>query len=73
MTSVTLRGKLIEFLGARYLGNKAQFMMQVSLEKRSPDKAPVAERYYCCSFYVSDQSAAGFRAGQPIRITIEQD
>ncbi len=48
-------------------------MIQVSLERQPWGETPVAERYYCCGFYVGEDEATAFRAGQPIRITIEQD
>lgn len=73
MARITLTGKLTELVGSRHWGDKGQCMIQVSLEKESLGKTPVADRYYCCGFYVSEQEATAFRAGQPIRITIEQE
>ena len=68
----TLNGKVTELLGSGHWGKEKEFRIQVSLE-RDPSCMPVANRYYCCSFYVGEEEATTFRAGQPIRITIEQD
>lgn len=72
MARVTLSGKLTELVGSHW-GKKSQYMIQVSLERQPWGKTPVADRYYCCGFYVGEEAATAFRAGQPIRITIEQD
>ena len=68
----TLSGKVTELKGSGHWGKGKEFRIQVSLE-RDPSCMPVANRHYCCSFYVGEGEASTFRAGQPIRITIEQD
>lgn len=73
MARITFSGKVTELVGSRHWGEKAQFMIQVSLERESSGKVPVADRYYCCGFYVTQEQATAFRSGKPIRITIEQD
>ena len=70
---LTLHGKVTELVGSRQRGKKPQFLIQVSLEREPPSGKTPAERYYCCGFYVDETEATGFRLGQPIRITIEQD
>ncbi|MBI3669322.1 MAG: hypothetical protein HY237_06040 [Acidobacteria bacterium] len=73
MASVIRSGKLIQRQGMWHWGKRAQFMVQVPLDRVPSGKVPAAERYYCFDFYVAEEEAAGFRPGQPIRITIEQD
>lgn len=73
MIRVTLSGKLTELLGTRHRGKTGQRMIQVSLERQLSGKTTVADRYYCCGFYVSEEEASAFRPGQPIKITLEQD
>lgn len=73
MVRVTLSGKLTELLGIRHSGKARQRMIQVSLEREPLGKAPIADRYYCCGFYVREEEATAFQPGQPIKITIEQD
>jgi len=48
-------------------------MIQVSLVREPLGKVPIADRYYCCGFYITQEEATAFRSGQPIKITIEQD
>lgn len=73
MARITLSGKLTEVVRNHRWGEQAQCMIQVSLRKELSDKAPVADRYYCCVFCVSEGDAIGFQPGQPIKITIEQN
>jgi len=68
----TLSGKVTGLLGSGHWGKGKEFRIQVSLE-RDPSCLPVANRHYCCSFYIGEKEATTFRAGQPVRITIEQD
>jgi len=68
----TLNGKVTDVLGSGHWGKGKEFRIQVALE-RDPSCMPIANRHYCCSFYVGEKEATTFRAGQPIRITIEQD
>jgi len=73
MAVVTLMGRITELVGTRHWGKEARFLLQVSLEREPPGKVPVTERYYCCGFYVGEEAAAGFRPGQQVHITVEQD
>ena len=68
----TLSGRVTGLIASGHWGNGREFRIQASLE-RDPSCMPVANRYYCCSFYVGEKEATAFRAGRPIRITIEQD
>lgn len=69
--SFTLRGKLTEKLQCRSWGKETEFRIQVSLERESPADIPVADRYYCCTFYVGEEHAALLKVGQSIQIKIE--
>ena len=73
MATVIRSGKLIKRQGMWHWGKRAQFMVQVALDNTPSGKVPPAERYYSFDFYVGEEEAAGFRSGQPIRITIEQE
>ena len=73
MARVTLSGELTELVGTRHWGKKGQCMIQVSLEREPSGKTPIADRYYCCGFYLGEEEATAFRPGHPIKITIEQD
>lgn len=70
---VTFTGKLTEKLRSRSFGKENEFRIQVSLERESSSDITVADRYYCCSFYVGEDQAAVLQAGQLIRIKIESD
>jgi hypothetical protein len=54
-------------------GEKSEFRIQVSLEREISSAIPIADRYYCCNFYVSEEQAASLRTGKPLRIKFEQD
>jgi hypothetical protein len=69
----TLTGKLTEKLTSQSWSKKNEFRIQVSLEREISSAIPVADRYYCCNFYVSEEQAASLRPGKPIRIKFEQD
>jgi len=69
--SFFLRGKLTEKLQCRSWGKETEFRIQVSLERESPADIPVADRYYCCTFYVGEEHAARLKVGQALQIKIE--
>lgn len=73
MAKITLNGRVTELIGTRRWGQQPRYMVQVSLEREPTGKVPVAERYYCNSFYVGPEEAAHFQTGRPVRITLEQD
>jgi hypothetical protein len=68
-----LTGKVTEKIKSRSWGPGREFRIQVSLGRESSPEIPVADRYYCCSFYVGEEQAALLQVGQPVRIKIEQD
>ena len=70
---LSLNGKLTEKLTSQSWGKKNEFRIQVSLERDYSPALPIADHYYCCSFYVSEEQATSLRAGKPIRIKFEQD
>ena len=72
-TSMALTGRLTEKLKSRSWGRECEFRIQVSLERQGTAEIPVADRYYCCSIYVSEEQAKYLEAGKPVKITIEQD
>jgi hypothetical protein len=70
----SLTGKLTELVRSRPWGkDDREYRLQISLEREPSSDIPVADRYYCCIFYISEEEAAAFRTGQPIRIKFEQD
>jgi hypothetical protein len=70
---ITLTGKLTEKLISQSWGKKNEFRIQVSLEREYSPAMPIADHYYCCSFYVNEEQATTLRTGKPIRIKFEQD
>jgi len=70
---VTLTGKLTEKIRSRSWSKENECRIQVSLERQASSDIPVADRYYCCSFYVGEAQAASLQAGQLIKIRIELD
>lgn len=71
--SATLTGKVTEKVKSRSWSQDREYRIQVSLGREASSEIPVADRYYCCSFYIDEEQAAGLQAGQPIRIKFEQD
>jgi type II secretory pathway predicted ATPase ExeA len=68
-----LTGKLTELARSRPWSRDQEFKLQLLLERQPSSELSVADRYYSCSFYVSEDQAAAFRLGQPVRIRFEQD
>ncbi len=68
----SLTGKLTELARSRPWSKDEEFKLQLLLEREPSSNLPVADRYYSCSFYVSEEQAAAFRLGQSIRIKFEQ-
>src|SRR4029077_15561059 len=50
---LSLSGKLTEKFASQSWSNKNEFRIQVSLERDYSPGLPIAEHYYCRSFYVS--------------------
>jgi general secretion pathway protein A len=68
-----LTGKLTEKLTSQSWGKKNEFRIQVSLEREYSPSLPIADHYYCRSFYVSEDQAVHLREGKQVRIKFEQD
>jgi general secretion pathway protein A len=68
-----ITGKLIEKMSAQSWSKKHEFRIAVSFERDPITGIPVADRHYCCNFYISEEDAAGLQVGKPIRIRIEQE
>jgi general secretion pathway protein A len=71
--SLSLTGKLTEKITSQTWRNKNEFRIQVSLERDSFPGLPVAEHYYCRSFYVSEEQAKSLEPGKAVRVRFEQD
>ena len=71
--SLSLTGRLTEKLASQSWSNKSEFRIQVSLERDYSPGLPVAEHYYCRSFYVSDEQAKSLQPGKAVRVKFEQD
>jgi general secretion pathway protein A len=71
--SLSLTGKLTEKLASQSWSNKNEFRIQVSLERDYFPGLPVADHYYCCSFYVSEEQAKSLEPGKAVRVRFEQD
>jgi hypothetical protein len=70
-TGVTLTGRVSEKLRTRTWESAIEYKILVSLERASSLEIPVADRYYCAAFHVSEEQAKDFRPGQTVKIRIE--
>jgi general secretion pathway protein A len=70
---LSLAGKLTEKFASQSWNNKNEFRIQVSLERDYSPGVPIAEHYYCRSFYVSEEQAKGLEPGKAVRVRFEQD
>jgi general secretion pathway protein A len=70
---LSLLGKLTEKFASQSWSNKHEFRIQVSLERDSSPGLPIAEHYYCRSFYVSEEQAKSLERGKAVRVRFEQD
>jgi general secretion pathway protein A len=68
---VTLTGKVTEKLRTRTWETSIEYKILVSLERAASLEIPVADRYYCATFHVSEEQAKDFRPGQSVKIRIE--
>lgn len=71
--SATLTGKVTEKVKSRSWSQDRECRIQVSLGREASAEIPVADRYYCCSFYVDEAQAALLQTGQPVKIKLEQE
>jgi general secretion pathway protein A len=70
---LSLSGKLTEKFASQSWSNKNEFRIQVSLERDYSPGLPIAEHYYCRSFYVSEEQAKSLQPGKAVRVKFEQD
>jgi hypothetical protein len=66
-------GKLIEKIKCQSWSKKHEFRLDVSFERDPITGIKVADRQYCCNFYIGEEEAAALEVGKPIRIKIEQN
>ena len=66
-------GKLIEKVRSQTWKKNHESRIDVSFERDPASGVTVADRHYCCSFYIGEEQASLLEAGKPIRIKIEQD
>jgi general secretion pathway protein A len=72
-SGVAIAGKLIGKSVAQRWSKKHEYRLEVSFERDPLTGVPMAERHYCCGFYVGEELAARLQTGKPIRIRLEQD
>jgi len=72
-SGMVITGKLVEKISAQSWSKKHELRLDVSFEREPVPGVSVADRHYCCNFYVSEGLAAGLQVGKPVRIRIEQD
>jgi type II secretory pathway predicted ATPase ExeA len=70
---LSLLGKLTEKFASQSWSNKNEFRIQVSLERDYSPGVPIADHYYCRSFYVSEEQAKTLEPGKAVRVKFEQD
>jgi hypothetical protein len=68
---VTLTGRVGEKLRTRTWEANGEYRIMVSLERASALEIPIADRYYCANFHVTEEQAKEFKPGQQIKIKIE--
>lgn len=71
--SLSLTGRLNEKVTSQSWSNKNEFQIQVSLERDRLPGLPIADHYYCRSFYVSEEQAKSLQPGKAVRVRFEQD
>ncbi|HXM34235.1 MAG TPA: AAA family ATPase, partial [Pyrinomonadaceae bacterium] len=72
-SSLSLTGRLTEKLTSQSWSDKNEFRIQVSLERDYSPGVPIADHYYCRSFYVSEEQAKSLQPGKAVRVKFEQD
>jgi hypothetical protein len=73
MARLSLTGRLNEKVSSQSWSNKNEFQIQVSLERDRLPGLPIADHYYCRSFYVSEEQAKSLQPGKAVRVRFEQD
>jgi type II secretory pathway predicted ATPase ExeA len=72
-STLALTGRLNEKVTSQSWSNKNEFQIQVSLERDRLPGLPIADHYYCRSFYVSEEQAKSLQPGKAVRVKFEQD
>jgi len=72
-SGLALLGRLNEKVTSQSWSNKNEFQIQVSLERDYLPGIPIADHYYCRSFYVSEDQAKRLQPGKAVRVRFEQD
>ncbi len=70
---LVVTGKLIEKIKCQGWSKKHEYRLDVSFERDPRTGVSVAERHWCCYFYVGEEEAAGLQIGKPISVRIEQE
>lgn len=70
---LVVTGKLIEKIKCQGWSKKHEYRLDVSFERDPLTGVSVAERHWCCYFYVGEEEASGLQIGKPISVRIEQD
>jgi hypothetical protein len=70
---LSLTGRLNDKITSQSWSDKNEFQIQVSLERDYLPGIPIADHYYCRSFYVSEEQAKSLEPGKPVRVRFEQD
>jgi type II secretory pathway predicted ATPase ExeA len=68
-----LSGNITEKVPSQSWNKRHEYRIQVTLERDPFSGLPVADRYYCCRFYLGEGQAASLRTDKPVRVRIEQD
>ena len=71
--AVIVPGSVTEMVRSQNWDKKREYRVQVTFERDSFPGLSLADRYYCCSFYVGEEQAAKLYAGKRVRIKIDQD
>jgi type II secretory pathway predicted ATPase ExeA len=71
VNTLTLMGRVTEKLRHRTWETNKETRILVSLEREATPGIPVADRYYCCSFYVNEEIAKSIEPNQQVKIKIE--
>jgi hypothetical protein len=70
---VIVTGKLIDKVRCQSWNKNHEFRIEVSLRRDPSSGIAVADRHYCCNFYISEEEGAALLPGMPVRIRIEQE
>ena len=71
--SLSLTGRLNQKITSQSWSDRNEFQIQVSLERDFLPGRPIADHYYCRSFYVNEEQAKSLEPGKAVRVRFEQD